>query len=302
MRNLIIGLAIAVLAFFAYQYVIIGQSPLEVFRGAEEEAQPVVDETPEAEAPEEVVETPPAEEQPAEDAAAAEEDGLPPSFEEGFRSILRLVDEAEAGQRAAIDAAGQARLAVSDGNLEAAGTALATGEEAARAARAAADTALTTAGDIADQATTIGGEAATAAASDAVSLSRVAADAATDAEDRIAAARLAVEEAQRAAEEPAAETEESTPAPEDGEAGASDTTTADEAVEEALPEDATPEEIIDQALSGGEVDLARIQELIDQSNLGEFEKTALRIALEQARNNPEAFQAVLRQLQEAFGG
>ncbi|MFQ6548908.1 hypothetical protein AADZ90_013195 [Aestuariibius sp. 2305UL40-4] len=288
MRNLIIGLVIAVLAFFGYQYVIVGQSPLEVFGGAEEDVQPVADD-----APADVVETPAVEEPPADNAAAAEEDGLPASFEEGFRSILRLVDEAEANQRAAVDAAGQARLAVSEGDLDAADTALAIGEDAARAAREAADTALTTAGTIADEATALGGEAATTAASDAVALSRVAADAATDAEDRIAAARLAVDAARQAAQEP----EESAPAPEAGDPAAD----GGETQPEPLPEDATPEEIIDQALSGGEVDFARIQELVDQSNLGEFEKTALRIALEQARNNPEAFEAVLQQLQGALG-
>ena len=64
-----------------------------------------------------------------------------------------------------------------------------------------------------------------------------------------------------------------------------------------------------EAASGGMTDLLsvdgfnldKVSEMIDGSEIGAFQKTALKTALEKAKDNPEVLQTVLDKIKEAAG-
>ena len=47
--------------------------------------------------------------------------------------------------------------------------------------------------------------------------------------------------------------------------------------------------------------LDKVSEMIDGSEIGAFQKTALKTALEKAKDNPEVLQTVLDKIKEAAG-
>ena len=81
-----------------------------------------------------------------------------------------------------------------------------------------------------------------------------------------------------------------------------------ETTTEAATETATAEAATDAA-SGGTADLLsvdgfnldKVSEMIEGSEMGAFQKTALKTALDKAKDNPEVLETVLAKIKEAMG-
>jgi hypothetical protein len=87
------------------------------------------------------------------------------------------------------------------------------------------------------------------------------------------------------------------------------TDTATAATEAATDTAAATTEAATDAASGGLADLLsvdgfdldKVSEMIDGSEIGAFQKTALKTALDKAKDNPEMLQTVLDKIKEAAG-